>query len=48
MLGLILVILDAALRHPSYRGGSPYWLLNISVILICIALLVGVKIIPLN
>jgi hypothetical protein len=55
MLGLILVIiaglltiLDMVLRHPSYRTGAPYWLLDLAMILVVIALVIGVKHIPLN
>lgn len=50
IVALLLAILDAVLRHPNYQRPSPaaYWLLNVSVILICIALLVGVKTLPLN
>jgi hypothetical protein len=55
MLGLILVIiaglltiLDMVLRHPNYRSGAPYWLLDVALLLVIVALLVGVKVIPLN
>jgi hypothetical protein len=41
VVALVLAILSAFARHRNHAGS--YWLLPISVILLCIALLVGVE-----